>query len=348
MMTAILHRLLAAAVFLALLNVPAAARSIFIDPSAKPKAEHPATYTVREGDTLWRVAALFLERPWRAGELMTPQAPQIFPGDQISLQQDKDQLLLQVKRGREVKLSPGARYPRQDRAIKIIPLDSVRQFLIRPQVAVEDELSEAPYIVATADARLLATEGNLIYARGLEDADIQTRYVLVRPGQAYIDPETQETLAHEAIYIGEAEIKHQTDPAVLTIVTALRGVQEGDKLLPVPDQTFDEDFYPRVPLELEGGHIIAVVDGLTQIGQYQVVVINKGETDDIERGHVLTAFRGGQWVTDKVGPHKEQVFLPSLETATLLIFQVFPKVSYGLVMKASDVVRVGDEVNVPR
>jgi len=323
-------------------------KMVFLDPAAEPKPGYPASYRVQAGDTLWTVAELFLSKPWLAGDLLSPKAPQVFPGDQVSLFTDNDRLMLQFKQGRQVKLSPGMRYPRLERAIKVIPLDSIRQFLTRPQVVSEEEIEQAPYIVATADARLLATTGDILYARELDELTDLDTYMIVRLGQPYTDPISKEVLIYESVYLGEAKMKKEGDPSVLEVITSDQGIRPGDRLMQAPKQQFERDLYPHIPFELEQAFIIAVVDGLSQIGQFQVVVINKGENDDLERGHILKVFRGGQWITDDIRKKKEKIFLPSLETATLLIFHVFNRVSYALVMKASDVVHVGDEVNIPR
>lgn len=334
--------------WLVLAATPLSARTVFIDPAAGQKLDHPGSYTVKKGDTLWTVAEVFLEKPWLAGVLMSPDAPRVYPGDRVDLFNDNHRLMLQFKHGREVKLSPGTRYPRLDRAIKIIPLDSIRQFLSRPQVVTQEEILEAPYVVATMESRVLASEGDVVYVRGLDEMDVEERYMLVRLGQPYVDPESKETLIYESVYLGEAEMLKPGDPSVLKIITARRGVRDGDRIMPVPEQRYDRDLFPSIPEEMNGAYIIAVINGLSQIGQYQVVVLNKGENDDIERGHVLQVYQGGQWITDKVGGNKEKIFLPSLEAATLLVFQVFTRVSYALVMKASDVIHVGDEVDIAR
>lgn len=320
------------------------------------RADHPESYTVVKGDTLWDISARFLETPWLWPEVWSfnPQIKNphlIYPGDTVSLVYDEyGKPMLKVARGQPtVKMSPKVRATRIDQPISTIPLDSIQQFLGQPRVVGDREISNAAYIIAGADGRLIAAKGDTIYARGLVSGG-DTEYSVMRIGQAYRNQgaKTGEILGYEALYVADAKVEEFGDPATLTIVDSHRETLINDRLLPKREQELDTTFIPHPPEAKVEGQIIAVVDGLSRIGQYQTVVINKGEQAGMEPGHVLAVYQLGGQVRD---PHSEKgnelVTLPDIRAGIVLVIRAYDLVSYALVMEATRDMRVYDFVRNP-
>ena len=332
------------------------ATALLLGPEAKIKPNYPEEYIVREGDTLWAIAELFLAQPWEELAEWMREPPGVYPGDSVSLTGIDKQKMLQIKHKREVKLSPGIRVPRTERVPFIIPYGSIQQFLTHPRLIEAGELDNASYIVANSENRLLVSAGSRVYARGLDEFSDQRRYQIVRPGQAYHEEGNDEVLAYEAEYLGEAELVDRDESegkekelASLDVITAKRSIKSGDLLFPSLMRTFEEDFTPRAVYPLEKGELIAVVEGVSQIGQYQVVVVNKGEKDNVEIGHLLGVYRGGKQIEDKINPRwrGETLILPREKIGTLLVFQVFENISYALVVSATNAIHLYDKVDAP-
>ena len=85
--------------------------------------------------------------------------------------------------------------------------------------------------------------------------------------------------------------------------------------------------------------------GLNKPGQYDVVAINKGTREGLDTGHVLSVYTAGELLIDPVT--KEPVTLPAEKSGLMMIFSPFEKVSYALILKATNVIAVGDEVRNP-
>lgn len=280
------------------LSATALAESLELNPN------HPDRYVVREGDTLWDISAKFLREPWRWPAIWqaNPQIEDphlIYPGDELVLSYRNGEPVIEVVRGKQtIKLSPEVRVYALDReAIPTIPIDAIQQFLSRPRI-VDLALAEGPYIVATGRESLVAGGGDTVYARGVFPRDGNT-FLAYRPGSPLIDPDTDELLGYEALHVGDAVVQRTGDPATLHLTRTYREVLAGDRLIPAFDEPINSNFYPRTPDEPIQGRVLSVLDGVSQIGQYQVVVLNLGTRDGIETGSVLGVWQAGEKIEDR-------------------------------------------------
>lgn len=312
----------------------------------------PERYVVQKGDTLWGIAGLYLERPWLWPELwdVNPQIDNphlIFPGDELYLSWVDGQPRLGVRRGRDVKLSPNMRVTPLDLAIPVIPLDQIGAFLRRHRILGRGELENSAYVVAGAQEHLLSAAGDLIYGRG-PFPEGERSYGIYRSGDIYRDPLTLEILGYQALDIGDAQLLSSNSDEVteLEVTRVTEEVRITDRLLPLEERVLDATFQPRAPLvEIENAFMIAVDAGVTQIGTTDIVVINKGERDGIERGHVLAIYQTGALQFDEVA--RDNVRLPDVRAGLLMIFEVAEKASYALVLKADRPLEVMDKVKNP-
>jgi hypothetical protein len=176
-----------------------------------------------------------------------------------------------------------------------------------------------------------------------------THYGIYRSGRAYYrqkGKDERELLGFEAIPIGEAELERPSDPATLLITRATSEVLPGDRLLPEEERVFDHNFMPRAPDFPVEGHIIDVLGGVSRVARLQAVVLDRGQEDGLEVGHVLAIYRSGDIVTDPVT--RELVALPEERAGLLMVFRVFDRVSYALILEAQQEMRVMDAVRPPQ
>jgi hypothetical protein len=336
-------------------------------PVVELKTNYPEKYVVVKGDTLWDISARFLKNPWQWPQLwqFNPQVENphlIYPGDVLTIYFIDGKPVMQVQRDGKiisvpvpqevlgkpyptVKLSPRIREEGLEQAIPTIPLDAIKHFLTRPRVVSEGELEQAPYVVAHADSHMAAGAGYHLYARGIKEDEATGDYILVRAGETYRDPDSDEVLGYEAVYLGDARLQRYGDPSTLLVTASSREILRGDRLLPKGDDMFMSSYMPRGPQQKVKGSIIAVLDGVAQIGQYQVVVLNLGRQEDIEPGHVLAVNQRGKEVKDTIGGG--EVKLPDQRAGEVMVFRVFERVSYALVMRATRAMHILDSVSNP-
>ncbi len=324
----------------------------------------PIQYTVKKGDTLWDISSQFLRDPWfwpeiwhKNQQIENPHL--IYPGDVLTLIyiNGKPQVVKQkpkkvttttgVRELKAVKLSPSIRKQGLDASVVTIPGDAIRQFLSKPRVVTKEELDSAPYILGSADNHLVMAQDNTVYVRGELDKE-RIRFAVFRPGEELIDPESEEVLGYEAVYAGEAYIKQYGDPAIARITSAEREMLNGDRLLPLDKSIGDTLYYPRTPDHKIEGRIISLFDALFGIAKFQIAVINRGNRDGLEVGHLLETLSAGETITDRFDPRgKTEVKLPDRRSGLMMVFQVFDKVSYGLILESTLVISNLDTVVTP-
>jgi hypothetical protein len=337
-------RRLVISAFFVFLSLPLVANDVELNP------DYPTKYVVVKGDTLWDISGVFLKYPWHWPDIWyaNPQVENphlIYPGDELSLVWRDGRPVLELNRGqRTVKLSPQIRETIIDKPIPTIPLSAIEPFLSKPRVVGEEILDNAPYVVASADERLVSAAGDYVYARGVNEDD-SPYYNVFHPGKVFKDPDTDEVLGYEAIYSAESKVNQHGDPAKIDLTYSDREVQVGDRLLEVEEEDFDLYFTPRSPEQAVSGRIISVYDGVSQIGQYHIVVVSLGEREGIEKGHVLSIYSAGKTVKDTVtADPKDTVILPDEHAGEAMVFKTYNKVSYAIVMKASRFIHVLDRV----
>ena len=332
-----------------------AAPLVFAQSSEPPRLSEtaPDRYTVVKGDTLWGIASRFLKDPYRWPDVWEPNKDRvknphwIYPGDVLVL--DRSGRTARIRLA-TVKVEPRVRIDGTDSAISSIPPGVIEPFLSQPLVVDEGGLANAPKIVATQEGRVYLANNDLAYVTGNVDDKVANWHVY-RPGQALIDPDTKENLGYEAIFLGTARMERKTNPVTMRVTDSKQEIGAGDRLVPAvrPDLV---DYIPRAPAKEINGKVVSIYGGVRESGSLQVITISRGTRDGLERGHVLALYNYGATVTDRSNlldrsMKRETVKLPDERNGLVFIFRTFDKVSYGLVMSATQPVKIGDVAQKP-
>jgi hypothetical protein len=343
------------------IEVPPPAPVVTPGPVQKPelrvRENAPLRYVVKKGDTLWGIASKFLRDAWQWPEIwyVNPNVKNphlIYPGNVLTLiyvdgrpmirasdgvSMGGDGTLAGDGRGLDDRLSPSARGQRLDQAIPAIPMEAIRDFLQKTRVIEPEVFKRAPYIIAFRDPQVAAGAGSVAYVKGLV-AGPNAAYNVVRFGEKFRDPETNEELGWEAIPVGDAEVIDFDTVSTVNLAATVREARSGDHLIAPEEESFDAFFYPKLPAKAHDGRILSVLDGTGQIGQYSIVALNRGAREGIERGDVFTVLDSGRTARDPYGT-SASILLPPVEAGTMMVFKVTPKISYALVMSATRAIR---------
>lgn len=331
------------------------------EPAPMPavKATAPLSYTVKSGDTLWDISNMFLRDPWLWPEIwhVNPavQNPHlIYPGDVLTLASGANgEPQVTLTRGNVVRVQPMIRSTPIEGPIATIPFDAIKAFLGKPSIVSKDDVKNAPRVAGLRDRHMVAGAGHEFYVKGME-AHEPGRYSVVRVGDELKDPETGKVLGYMGTYTAAARIDRISDLSKAQIIDSSRETTSGDLLFAEDAQTVSADLLPRSPPAGVNGEIIAVVDGVSMIGSYRVVAINRGSGHGLEAGHVLAIDAKGEVVADGSCKQVRWSFcanktltLPSERVGTLLVFKTYEQLSYGLIVDATVPVRITDRVRTP-
>jgi hypothetical protein len=329
------------------------------------REDAPQRYTVKPGDTLWDISARFLNDPWRWPDLwrMNKAAIKnphlIYPGNVVAMKMGADgkpMLVLEPGEGvgaaRVVKLSPRVRKQAlAGGAIPSIAPSAIDPFLTRPLVVDQSLLSRSPVIVATEENKVLVGAGSVAYVEGIADVK-QLDWQIYRPGKALRDPDSSEVLGYEAVYLGDAQVTRTGEPSTVEIMRSKMEINKRDRLVPTKEELIFA-YVPRAPEKRIKARILSAYEAVAELGQGQIVVLNKGASDGLERGHVLATYRHGDTVKSILKEegrwlnNAETIKLPDEPTGLLFVFRTFDRVAYALVVKSERPLHVGDDVRNP-
>ena len=243
-----------------------------------------------------------------------------------------------------VKLRPRAHIESIESAIPTISPEAIVPFLTEPLVVGRSELERAGYVTIGLDERRALGDGSQFYARGLKNSNTE-HYQIFRQGAALKHPDTGETLAYEALYLGEARLLEPGNPAKLVVTRVKQEILPTDRLLKTPEKAALPYYFPRAPEKNVNGRVLAAVNGLREFGPNTIVAISLGKREGMEEGHVLRIMRH---VGESKDPVTKRMYkLPDEETGLLMIFRVFDKVSYALIMDATRPVHIHDALRTP-
>ncbi len=318
----------------------------------------PSRYTVRHGDTLWKLSGMYLRKPWNWPLLWGMNLAQIrnphwiFPGQVLVLHVAGGRAWLSSEAGSDlptVRLEPGVRAePLAPAGIPTLDPLVIGSFLTRALIVEPDQLARSPRIVALQPGQMMLAPGQTAYVGG--ELGEATRFEVYRPAQPLHEPGSKRIIAWQSRYLGSVRLVQppQGKDAVATVAVhdMVRDIEVGDRLIAQPPNQH-LDFTPHAPSHAVSGTILAVYGDVSMAGRNGVVVIDRGHAQGVERGDVLVIDRPPRQVDDATLAKPEPIELPAQRAGLAMVFRTFRDVSYALVLEASQEVVAGDTVAQP-
>jgi hypothetical protein len=338
------------------------------------RSDAPDRHIVVKSDTLWDISGKFFKDPWKWPRIWGMNKDSIkdphwiYPGDVIFL--DRNTGTLRIGQpgtsaagdivemaaassvrdtGNNVRLSPQVRVNTSPHdAIPSIPASAIAPFLTQPLVIEAGQLKDAPALIGAREGRVILANNDTGFVKGLP-LDKGDQWLIYRPGKTFIDPDTNEVLGIEAIYLGNAEVTRFADVSTVAITHSVQEIYPGDHLV-LPSVEQINTYLPRAPENNISARVISVYGGVSQGGQNTIITLNKGARDGLASGHVLALYRKGEVITQSSGSifrRDKHYALPDERYGLVFVFRVFNKVSYALVMQTRLPVELLDRANTP-
>ena len=346
-------------------NVAEAAPARNINPPAL-KAGAPQVYVVKKGDTLWDISKRFLKNPVRWPEIWASNKhvknPHwIFPGDRLLMCTYNGRPIIGKDEGDGcegiirrytggTKLQPQVRIESLNNAIPVIPLEYIQHWLERTSIVAPESIQSTPYILGTADQRVLAAKGQTVYARG-NGLEIGQRYAVYREGEPYMltganGKKFNAGLELIQVAAGGA-VRGGNDITTLELSDTYNSeVRRGDRVLPEYDPMLPTLFYPTNAEDVvAGGQVVRVMGSIGTAAKNSVVTIDRGSLQGVQVGHVFSINQKGEVVTDP--KTKERVQLPGQRIGNVMVFKSFEHLSYAYVLDSELPIKVGAGIQPP-
>ena len=342
------------------------------------KPGHPERYVVQEGDTLWGISGKFLNDPW-LWPLILEYNPginsphEIYPGDLLIVTSDQKIKAVQSKTTvqntsssqdavsvqntdtvqsitasqniRTIKLTPQTHIESLHQAIPALPPHIINPFLSSAMIIQPGDLDQLGYVLSGVEDELIMGKYTRFYARGLGN-DSAVEYQLFRADDPIRDPDSNELLGIEAIHIGNARMDRRgKDISKLVLIDTSQEARPGDRLLPVTEELPLPYYQPHAPSSPISGTIMHAPLGVLEVGKYDIIIITGGSEEGVEPGHVLKVLDHREPRIDSVTGENYQV--PDEESGLIMVFSVYDKLSYALVMESSSAIAIGDKFISP-
>ena len=347
-------------------NITHAASPNVSPPSVKAGAPH--VYVVKKGDTLWDISGKFLSKPWRWPEIWASNKhvknPHwIYPGDRLLLcslngkpligkdEGDGCDGIIRRYTGGGTTLRPQVRIEALNNSVPVIPLAHIQQWLERSSVLPADAIANTPYILGTADNRVLAGKGQSVYVRG-QGLENGQRYGVYRESEPYIVVDEQgkkQNLGVELLQVASGvAVRNENDITTVELTDSYNGeVRRGDRVMLEQEAMLPTLFYPIDAKQVrDGGKVIRVLGSIGTAAKNGVVTVDRGTADGVEIGQVFSTYQEGEIVQDP--KTKEKVKLPGLYVGSLMIFKSFDRISYAYVLESELPIKVGSNIQPPR
>ncbi len=299
------------------------------------RKDAPERYVVVKGDTLWDISGTFLEKPWHWPEIwsINPQIKDphwIYPGDVLHLVYINGKPRIQLERSGVVRLSPKIRKIDSNEPTHTIRYDIIKPFLKDYRVVSSAVFKDAPYIMYFSEQHLLGGNEQIAYANTM---DSQADLTVNRHYRTLKDPDTQKVLGIVLSTVSGAQALTTGAPARLRLFANRQEVEIGDRLFVDNEPELFSHFFPSTAPSGTDGKVISILNDGLSASQFDSIVINLGSSHQVEPGNVFHLLIRDERITDPVSG--EKVWIPGEVAAVAMVFRVFEKVSYAVIIEST-------------
>lgn len=306
------------------------------------KSELPQPYVVKKGDTLWDIANYFFKEPmkwmkiWERNLYIT-NPDLIYPGNEIWFDGSKIKVggLTTVRPQPKVVIKPVERLEGiLDSSISLAALK--RQDFINP-----NEVEGIGYLLDSQDERINFGVNDRVYIKLNQPAEVGQLFDVFRTTKMISDPNSGEPVGALIEHLGQLKAGTQSDGIYRAeVVKAFEEISRGDRLKPA--KMINPRITPTTLAHPASGSVLYIRNGAHEAGQNQVVGISLGLKDGMKAGVMMSLYKGGRVVTDRVTD--KAVKLPREKIGDVIVLVPQERASIAMVTRSTEAVNIGDTV----
>ncbi|HZZ86566.1 MAG TPA: LysM domain-containing protein [Anaeromyxobacteraceae bacterium] len=329
--------------------------------AAAQQATAPERHTVQKGDTLWDITGKYLQNPyaWPKVWSYNPELPNphhISPGQEVRLGPGKAAAPVEEQQAPvEEAADAGLERPAMEADdVKVVGPYKVGFVPARGRAVRRDtfitrkELEQAGRITASFEEKLLLSTDDRAYVRFGREVTVQPgqRYVVFEPASEVLHPVTHQPFGFRTTIIGAAQVLSvEGGVATVRITGAYAPIERGALIAPYADRLSGriEEKPNRSAVK---GIIVAGQLDESQIGNNQLVFVDKGTSDGVEDGNVFSVLRRGDPIDPRTVKEVDSKPLPEETVGSLVVVDAREHSSTVLVTRANLELVVGDRVEM--
>lgn len=316
------------------------------------QVEEGSVHRVVEGDTLWDITGRYVGNPfhWPRVWSYNPEIENphwIFPGDRVRLGPTttpmvpvateeepifEDEVLPEVP---EVAVVGKIGYQKPARRFRTDGIITRRA------------LEASGRITNSFEEKALLAEGDRVYLEWPEKRALQTgeTYVVFRPEGRIYHPVTEAFMGHFTRILGTVqvvEVSPYRKHVIAVVRKSFEEIERGDRIGPSVRE-LDRPVEHRPNQRNLVGRIAATMnEGVREVGQDQIVFLDRGRAHGVEVGNHFQVVRAGDGL--ELSDDDLVSNLPSETLAELLVLEVHEQTSAAMVVGSRREVHVGDRV----
>jgi hypothetical protein len=308
-------------------------------------------YVVQTGDTMWDIAARYLNSPYywpkiweRNTYVINPHL--IFPGDILYIYPEGI-----------------AETPATQPGSTVTSIQSIYGGPKKQQVVYQkpgstgfvstEEIDSAGSIIENADKKALLGQDDTVYVDvGKEDRVIPgDRYSIFRITTSPITgkrvqikhPITGETIGYQVSNLGELTItKVEPGASEARIDNSYVEIHNGDLITPYISPLEEKVDVVESGVEIIKGYIIANKNLVKLLGEEDIVYLDLGADDGVTRGNIFEVYMPCELVHDNLSG--KTIRLPEKIIGHLVVLEALEKTSVALVLDSRQELAIGDRV----
>ena len=312
------------------------------------KPNYPHSYTVKQGDTLWDISALFLDSPWLWPKLWKLNSyienPHlIYPGDKLTLSWFNGQPVLSLKPFKT--LSPKMRIVEKS-ALPTVSPDLIVSYLDSDKLIDQFTLDHAFHVLGTHDGRRYLSAQDPIYVDGVLE---HPKWGVYRVVSEFARSDAENiTQAYALKQIANATlVKPHKNFSQLAITTLNQEVQINDLILPMTSrqpESLTNSFSPHpAPAGLKAS-VLGAINGGKYMAVNQVVVVDRGSDDGLAQGSMFElkepsmtvgGLKGKYMYQTKTTDDNNAISFPNNTVGELMMIRTYQKFSLALITKST-------------